>query len=153
MPVLDDATADRRHRVRNHAGQGPRRGKRGEFRAERHWASRALHRLEELSSHAGGGILVVVAVFAWLIIGLAASFPTWWQVALFAASSSLTLVMVFAIQHTQARQQSAIQRKLDEIVRNLPDADHGLIAAEEAPDEELAALADLNVEDRERSGS
>jgi hypothetical protein len=32
--------------------------------------------------------------------------------------------MVFVIQHTQARHQAATQRKLDEIVRALPEADN-----------------------------
>jgi low affinity Fe/Cu permease len=88
----------------------------------------------------------------WLVVGLTVSFPTWWEVVLYGASSSVTLVMVFAIQHTQARQQSATQRKLDEILRSLPAADNQVISAEEAPDEELEALADRNLEDRQRAG-
>ena len=57
--------------------------------------------------------------------------------------------MVFAIQHTQARQQSATQRKLDELLRALPSADNTLISVEEAPDHELEARATLNLSDRE----
>jgi len=59
--------------------------------------------------------------------------------------------MVFAIQHTQARQQSATQRKLDELLRAQPLADNRIIAVEEAPDAELEALADLNLADREQA--
>lgn len=66
-------------------------------------------------------------------------------------SSSVTLVMVFAIQHTQTRQQSATQRKLDELLRALPAADRRLIAVEEAPDAELEALAELNLADRDQA--
>ena len=40
----------------------------------------------------------------------------------------MTGVMVFVIQHTQARHQAATQRELDEILRVLPDADHALLA-------------------------
>jgi len=50
--------------------------------------------------------------------------------------------MVFAIQHTQARQESATQRKLDELLRALPAADNRLIAVEQGPDAELEALID-----------
>jgi low affinity Fe/Cu permease len=56
--------------------------------------------------------------------------------------------MVFAIQHTQSRQQMATQRKLDELVRSMPAADNRLIAAESASDEELDALGQLNATDR-----
>lgn len=118
---------------------------------ERTWSSRALHRFGELTSHSGAGLVVVVVVLMWVAVGWWKSFPSWWQATLYATSSSITLVMVFAIQHTQARQQAAIQRKLDETLRAITTADDRLIAVEEAPDEELQALADLNVEDRDRS--
>ena len=79
-----------------------------------------------------------------------ADFPDWWATVLEVVSSSITLVMVFTIQHTQARQQAASQRKLDELLRAMPTADDRLIAVEEAPDAELAALADRNLAHRER---
>ncbi len=59
--------------------------------------------------------------------------------------------MVFAIQHTQSRQQMATQRKLDELLRSLPAADDQLIAAETADDHELHALRELNTGDRQRA--
>jgi len=51
--------------------------------------------------------------------------------------AAVTLAMVFVIQHTQARQQIATQRKLDEILRVLPHAENSLIALEEAADATL----------------
>ena len=111
--------------------------------------SRLLHRLGDLTAHAGAGVLAAAGVVGWLIVGLAVGFSAWWVTVLDVVSASVTLVMVFAIQHTQARQQSATQRKLDELLRALPSADDRLIAVEEAPDAELEALADLNLADRE----
>ncbi len=99
------------------------------------------------------GLIAAGAVLAWVAVGLLTGFPSWWQTVLYSVSSSITLVMVFAIQHTQARQQSATQRKLDELVRTQPSADNRLIALEEAPDAELEALADLNLADREQADS
>jgi low affinity Fe/Cu permease len=118
---------------------------------QRQWSSRALHRLGELSSHAGAGFVAALLVLAWLAVGLVVGFPGWWETVLYSTTASVTFVMVFAIQHTQARQQSATQRKLDELLRALATADDRLIAVEEAPDEELEALADLNLEDREKA--
>ncbi len=120
----------------------------GEGWEERPWSSRALHRLGQLSAHAVAGLVAAAAVLAWLVVGVATGFPDWWETVLYATSSSATLVMVFAIQHTQTRQQSATQRKLDELLRSQPRADDSLIAVEEAPDDELEARADLNLEDR-----
>jgi low affinity Fe/Cu permease len=119
----------------------------------RQTGSRFLHRLGSVSAHAGAGLLVGVGLVAWLVVGLATEFPSWWATILQVVSSSVTLVMVFTIQHTQARQQAASQRKLDELLRAAPHADDRLIAVEDASDAELAALADLNLTDRERADS
>ncbi len=120
---------------------------------QRAWSSRVLHRLDALTSHAATGLVIAAAVLAWLAVGVAYSFPAWWETVLYTVSSSITLVMVFAIQHTQTRQQSATQRKLDELLRALPTADNRLIAAEEAPDQELEAVTELNLADREQAVS
>ena len=108
-----------------------------------------LHRFGELTSRAIAGVIVAMTVTTWLVVGVLTGFPRWWESVLYATGTSVTLVMVFAIQHTQTRQETAIQRKLDELLRAMPHADDRLIAAEDAPDEELAALAELNLTDRD----
>lgn len=50
-----------------------------------------------------------------------------------AVAAATTLVMVFVIQHTQTRQQIALQHKLDELLRALPGTDERLIKLESAP--------------------
>ncbi|WP_188681320.1 low affinity iron permease family protein [Subtercola lobariae] len=110
-----------------------------------------LHRIGEVSSHAAAGLVATLLILGWVVFGIVTDFPDWWDTVLYITSSSVTLVMVFAIQHTQSRQQSATQRKLDEILRALPNADGSLIAVEEAPDGELEARAELNLADREKA--
>ncbi|MET0143287.1 MAG: low affinity iron permease family protein, partial [Ilumatobacteraceae bacterium] len=119
----------------------------------RHWASRTLHRVGELVANAATGVVSALLVVAWVVIGLITAFPDWWATGLYVMTGSVTFVMVFVIQHTQTRQITALQRKLDELVRATTDADQTLIAVEEAPDEELQALADLNLRDRNQTRS
>ena len=57
-----------------------------------------------------------------------------------ALASAVTLVMVFALQHSQYRQQAAVQRKLDALLRAVPGADTRLVHVETAAQEELDAL-------------
>ena len=87
---------------------------------------------------------------AWAVVGVLTGFPGWWETVLYSTAASVTVVMVFAIQHTQHREQMVTQRKLDELLRALPEADDQLIAAEGASDDELDALAGLNIADRQR---
>ena len=107
-----------------------------------------MHRLGRWASSAVAGVAVACGVAAWFVVGVLAGFPHWWEAVLYSTTASVTVVMVFAIQHTQSREQLVIQRKLDELLRTQPGADDHLIAAEVASDEELDALARLNADDR-----
>ena len=119
---------------------------------ERHWSSRVLHRVDELTSHAAAGLLAGSAVVAWTVVGLVAGFPDWWQTVLYSSSSCVTLLMVFVIQHSSTRQQLSMQRKLDELLRATPAADDHVIAVEEAADDELEELAGQSLQRRARAG-
>jgi low affinity Fe/Cu permease len=114
----------------------------------RRWSSRQLHRLGVTASHAWSGSVVLAVALGWVVWGAVSGFPSYWPVILESITSIVTVVMLFAIQHLQARDQMVVQRKLDEILRSIPQADNQLIALEEAPDEHLETLTMLNRQDR-----
>src|SRR4051794_5681225 len=118
---------------------------------ERHWTSRLLHRVGAATAHSGAGAVAALAVAGWIVVGAFVGFRPWWQTVLYAVTSTMTFVMVFVIQHTQSRQTSATQRKLDELLRASHDADPTYIAAEDAPDEDLELLAEISEADRRRA--
>jgi low affinity Fe/Cu permease len=82
-------------------------------------------------------VLVISAAGGWVAVSAAAGFPARWEIIFQTLVAALTLVMVFVIQHTQARHQRATQRKLDEILLAMPEADNSLLTLEHASDEEL----------------
>jgi low affinity Fe/Cu permease len=84
-------------------------------------------------------VSVVAAGIVWVAVTAAFGFPSQWDAIFQTLVAAITLVMVFVIQHTQARQQAATQRKLDEILRVLPGADNSMLALEHASDDELRA--------------
>ena len=92
--------------------------------------------------------MVAVVALGWVCYGAAAGFPSYWQAILSSVTSVITVIMLFAIQHLQARDQTVMQRKLDELLRAMPQADNRVIAMEKAPDEELEALTELHHRDR-----
>jgi low affinity Fe/Cu permease len=101
--------------------------------------SRWLSRIDRQASRPAVVPLVLGAVAVWIGISVAAGFPARWETIFQALVAALTLAMVFVIQHTQARHQRATQRKLDEILLALPDADNSRLTLEHASDAELHA--------------
>jgi low affinity Fe/Cu permease len=82
---------------------------------------------------------VLAAAVLWILLSVIFDFPSRWEQIFQSLVATVTVTMVFVIQHTQARHQAATQRKLDEILRVLPDADNSLLTLEHASDSELRA--------------
>jgi low affinity Fe/Cu permease len=102
--------------------------------------SRLLHLIDRLTSRPLIAWALVAADALWILFSIAVDFPTRLEVIFQTLVSALTVAMVFVIQHTQAREQVVVQRKLDEILRALPHADNALIGLEDASDVALAAV-------------
>ncbi len=101
---------------------------------------RILYRIEHYSSRPFIAMAVTGLVVVAVAVGAAFGFPARFVVIFEMGVSAVTLVMVFAIQHTQGREQAATQRKLDELIRALPGADEGLMMLEEASSEALLEI-------------
>jgi low affinity Fe/Cu permease len=114
-------------------------------------SSRLLHRVGDTMANAFAGLSAALAAAAWLAVGAATAFPSWWQDSLYSATATVTFVMVFVIQHTQSKQIAAVQRKLDELIRSSHRADNSLISVEHAPDVELQLLADAFRDQRQEA--
>ena len=95
--------------------------------------SRVLYRIEHYTSLPVIAIAIIGAMIGLIAAGGAIGFPSGWVTGFEVSASTVTIVMLFAIQHTQGREQAAIQRKLDEILHALPGADESLMMLEEAP--------------------
>ena len=94
---------------------------------------------------AGVTVTIAALLAALIAVGIGLGFRTGWVVVFEVTTSSITLLMVFVIQHTQGREQSATQRKLDELLRAIPGAAESLMMLEEAPQEFM-----LQVEEDQR---
>jgi low affinity Fe/Cu permease len=103
----------------------------------RSMGSRLLWGVDRWTGHPLTAVSVLAAGLVWVLVSVAFGFPNLWERAFQTLVAAVTVVMVFVIQHTQARHQAATQRKLDEILRVLPDADNALLALEHASDQEL----------------
>jgi low affinity Fe/Cu permease len=85
-------------------------------------------------------LIAVALVGLWAAMGPAAGFSDTWQLLVNTATTIITFLMVFLIQHTQNRESAAIRLKLDELIRAIETADNKLLGAEEMDEAELERL-------------
>ena len=109
--------------------------------------SRAVHRVHDVTTHPSIAIWVAGAVIVMWAVIVATGFNEEIQIAFGSVCAGVTVTMVFVLQHTQRRAQSALQLKLDEIVRAIPQADDHLIGVEAAPDDELLDREQQHLDD------
>ena len=92
---------------------------------------------------AGRPIAVIAAsliVIIWVAVGPIYHFSDTWLLAINTATTVITFLMVFLIQHSQTRDTAAIQLKLSEILLAMEGTANRIAAIEHASDEELALL-------------
>ena len=82
-------------------------------------------------------------IVLWAASGPVFGFSETWQLVVNTATTIITFLMVFVLQHTQNRDGEAVQAKLDELILALKHADNRLIGAEQLDVKELHRLREL----------
>ena len=116
-----------------HAATAPRRGIRGLFDRFASVATRA-------SGNAVTFVLAVLLVALWATTGPLFGYSETWQLVINTATTIVTFLMVFLIQHAQNKDSVALHLKLNELIASQRSASNRLVAVEDLDEQELAAL-------------
>ena len=85
-------------------------------------------------------ILAVLVIIVWAVTGPLFNWSDTWQLVINTGTTIVTFLMVFLIQNAQNRDASAIQAKLDELIRAVGHARNEFIGIEHLTDAELVAI-------------
>lgn len=85
-------------------------------------------------------MLAMVVIITWAITGPVFGWSDTWQLVINTGTTIVTFLMVFLIQNAQNRDASAIQAKLDELIRAGGKARNEFIGIEHLSEMELVSL-------------
>ena len=88
-------------------------------------------------------VAAVSIVLIWALTGPIFGFTDTWQLVINTGTTIVTFLMVFLIQNAQNRDASAIQAKLDELIRAVGTARNAFIGIEHLSEDELLKLKEM----------
>ena len=104
----------------------------------RGWFPTFARGLANWTGHASTFAIAIVLVVAWALTGPLFGYSDTWQLVINTATTVITFLMVFLIQHTQNRDTQAMHIKLDEIIRATEGMHNSLLDLEDMDEEQLA---------------
>ena len=93
-----------------------------------------------IAGHPTTFLAAALVIVAWALSGPLFEFSDTWQLVINTGTTIITFLMVFLIQNSQNRDSTAMQLKLDEIVRSLKGAHNAFLELEELDDRQLAVF-------------
>jgi low affinity Fe/Cu permease len=82
----------------------------------------------------------ILLIIAWALCGPAFHYSDTWQLIINTGTTIVTFLMVFLIQNTQNRDTTAIQLKLDELIRANENARNRMLTLEDLTENQLQHL-------------
>jgi low affinity Fe/Cu permease len=104
------------------------------------WFSKFAKRAAFLAGTPMTFILAVGVVIVWVCTGPIFDYNDTWQLVINTGTTIVTFLMVFLIQNAQNRDSTAVQLKLDELIRAHHTAHNSLIDLEELETHELEII-------------
>lgn len=105
--------------------------------------TRIASRMATWAGQPASFILALGVIVVWGVSGPVFHWSDTWQLIINTGTTIVTFLMVFLIQNAQNRDASAMQVKLDELIRAVADARNEMIGIEHLTDAEIADIRDV----------
>jgi low affinity Fe/Cu permease len=105
-----------------------------------HFFERVSGRVAIAAGQPHAFVLAFLVIIVWAVTGPLFNWSDTWQLVINTGTTIVTFLMVFLIQNAQNRDASAIQAKLDELIRAGGKARNAFIGIEHLTERELVAL-------------
>src|SRR6201985_3338103 len=120
------------------------------------WFAKMAQKAAKATGSSPAFLTVCLLTLAWFASGPLFHWSDTWQLVINTVSNIVAMLMVFLIQNTQNRESTALQLKVDELLRAVRGAQNAFINLEELSEEDLEHLkekyAALAQRARRRSG-
>ena len=104
------------------------------------WFEKISARVTKATGSPSAVLIAVFVILVWLVTGPVFHYSDTWQLVINTGTTIVTFVMVFIIQHSQNKDTTAIQLKLNELIATNTNASNRLVSIEDLSEEELETL-------------
>jgi low affinity Fe/Cu permease len=109
---------------------------------QKHGFASIAQNTAKLAGSSSAFVAICFITLVWLVTGPIFHWSDTWQLVINTVTNIVSMLMVFVIQNTQNRESSALQFKIDELLRAVRGAQNTFINLEELSEEDLNELKD-----------
>jgi low affinity Fe/Cu permease len=107
---------------------------------KKHWFTAMAQNTAKAAGSSSAFMAICVMTLVWMVTGPLFHWSDTWQLVINTVTNIVSMLMVFLIQNTQNRESSALQLKIDELLRAVRGAQNAFINLEDLSEEELGRL-------------
>jgi low affinity Fe/Cu permease len=104
------------------------------------WFEKLSTKITRATGSPGAVLIACLVILVWMFTGPVFHYSDTWQLVINTGTTIITFIMVFIIQHSQNKDTTAIQLKLNELIATNDKSSNRLVNIEDLTEDELTTL-------------